>query len=118
MRRVLVRIVVFAALAIIGVSLVQAVVPDKICRLQQQTRIDPTTLAAANEGARTVYRFKNGQLFIGEPDAAEYLYGSVTEIEPGRFVSGHKTLLFTDATRLVAIHVHSSDIRASLFVCS
>jgi hypothetical protein len=57
-------------------------------------------------------------LFISEPDSAEYLYGKVIEIEPGRFVAGHKTLLFTDATRLVAVHVHGSDIRASLFVCS
>jgi hypothetical protein len=61
-------------------------------------------------------------LFITAPGEAEYLYNNVVEVEPGRFVSGHKTLLLTVRTadpgrKLLVLHVHELDIRVTRFFC-
>ena len=72
--------------------------------------------------ASDVYRIRGGHLFITTPGEAEYLYNNVVEVEPGRFVSGHKTLLLTARTadpgrKLLVLHVHELDIRVTRFFC-
>ena len=72
--------------------------PELECHADEQTRIDPITLDADHSDVSDVYRIRGGHLFITTPGEAEYLYNNVVEVEPGRFLSGHKTLLLTART--------------------
>ena len=96
--------------------------PELECHADEQTRIDPITLDADHSDVSDVYRIRGGHLFITTPGEAEYLYNSVVEVEPGRFVSGHKTLLLTARTadpgrKLLVLHVHELDIHVTRFFC-
>ena len=96
--------------------------PELECHADVQTRIDPITLDADHSDVSDIYLIRGGQLFITTPGEAEYLYNKVVEVEPGRFVSGHKTLLLTARTadpgrKLVVVHTHELDIRVTRFFC-
>jgi hypothetical protein len=96
--------------------------PELECHADEQTRIDPITLDADHSDVSDIYRIRGGHLFITTPGEAEYLYNKVVEVEPGRFVSGHKTLLLTARTadpgrRLVVVHTHELDIHVTRFFC-
>ena len=99
-----------------------AAMPELECHADEQTRIDPITLDSDHSDVSDVYRIRGGHLFITTPGEAEYLYNNVVEMEPGRFVSGHKTMLLTARTadpgrRLLVLHVHELDIRVTRFFC-
>jgi hypothetical protein len=104
------------------VPLGRAAMPELECHADEQTRIDPITLEADHSDVSDVYRIRGGHLFITTPGEAEYLYNNVVEMEPGRFVSGHKTLLLTARTadpgrKLLVLHVDELDIRVTRFFC-
>ena len=104
------------------VPLGHAAMPDLECYADEQARIDPITLDADHSDVSDVYRIKGGNLFITTPGQAEYIYNNVVEVEPGRFVSGHKTLLLTARTadlgrKLLVLHFHELDIRVMRFFC-
>jgi hypothetical protein len=104
------------------VPLGHAAMPELECHADEQTRIDPIALDADHSDVSDIYRIKGGNLFITTPGRAEYLYNNVVEVEPGRFVSGHKTLLLTARTadagrKLLEIHFHDLDIRVTRFFC-
>ena len=108
------------ALSVVPLS--HATMPELECHADEQTRIDPITLDADHSDVSDVYRIRGGHLFITVPGEAEYLYNNVVEVEPGRFVSGHKTLLLTARTadpgrKLLVLHVHELDIRVTRFFC-
>jgi len=118
-------------LALMGLSALtclgpaRASVPETVCRLQRQTTIDPTTLAATTSSPAETYRFANGKLYIATPDRAERFYSDVSELEFGkRYAAGHKILIFTGQTllprteRLLAFHSDRLDIRVSEFACA
>jgi hypothetical protein len=99
-----------------------AAVPDLECHADEQTSIDPVTLDADQSDVSDVYRIKGGNLFITTSGRAEYLYNEIVEMEPGRFVSGHKTLLLNARTadagrKLLVLHFHELDIRVTRFFC-
>jgi hypothetical protein len=105
-----------------GVPLGRAAMPELECHADEQTRIDPITLDADHGDVSDIYRIRGGHLFITPPGEAEYLYNTVVEVEPGRFVSGHKTLLLTARTadpgrKLVVLHAQELDIRVTRFFC-
>lgn len=101
-----------------------AVVPDMTCHTHLETQISPVTLDGTLSAPREVYRFRNGDLFISRPDRAEYRYGKVLEVEPGRFTSGHKTLILSfpppipGTERLLMVHSDVIDIRVTAFACT
>jgi hypothetical protein len=103
-------------------SLRHAAIPDLECHADEQTRIDSITLDADHSDVSDIYRIKGGNLFITTSGRAEYLYNEIVEVEPGRFVSGHKTLLLTARTadagrRMLVLHFHELDIRVTRFFC-
>ncbi len=101
-----------------------AAVPDMTCHAYLETQISPVTLDGTLNSPREVYRFRNGDLFISRPDRAEYRYNQVTEVEPGRYTSGHKTLILTfpppipGTERLLMVHSDVIDIRVTVFACT
>ena len=102
------------------VPLGHAAMPELECHADEQTRIDPITLDADHSDVSDIYRIRGGHLFITTPGEAEYLYDNVVEVEPGRFVSGRKTLLLTARTadpgrKLLVLHVHEVDISVTRF---
>ena len=104
------------------IPLGHAAMPELECHADEQTRIDPITLDADHSDVSDIYRIRGGHLFITTPGEAEYLYNNVVEVEPGRFVSGHKTLLLTARTadpgrKLLVLHFHELDIRVIRFFC-
>ena len=86
-----------------------ASVPNITCTEQQHRFINPLTLESTIHNWVTVYRFYNGDLFISSKDRAEYKYNKVDETEYLRYVSGHKTILFTTNKFTDAIIVHTAD---------
>ena len=123
MRRWTAVLIVSSFVATLSVApLGHAAMPELECHADEQTRIDPITLDADHSDVSDVYHIRGGHLFITTPGEAEYLYNNVVEVEPGRFVSGHKTLLLTARTadpgrRLVVLHFHELDIRVTRFFC-
>ena len=99
MRRGVVGLIISSFITTLsGVPLGHAAMPDLECHADEQARIDPITLDVDHSDVSDVYRLKGGNLFITTPGRAEYIYNKVVEVEPGRFVSGHKTLLLTART--------------------
>jgi hypothetical protein len=123
MRRRVIALIVSSSIATLSVvPLGHAAMPELECHADEQTRIDPITLDADHSDVNDVYRIRGGHLFITTPGEAEYRYNKVVEVEPGRFVSGHKTLLLTARTadpgrKLLVLHVHELDIRVTRFFC-
>ena len=107
---------------LIVVPLGHAAMPDLECHADEQARIDQITLDADHSDVSDVYRIKGGNLFITTSGRAEYLYNEIVEVEPGRFVSGHKTLLLTARTadagrKVLVLHFNELDIRVTRFFC-
>ena len=94
-------------LGLLGASLLGAAgpghasVPNTTCRLERQTRIDPTTLAGTVSNPAETYRFSNGKLYVSSPDRAEYIYNDVSEVEFGkRYIAGQPLLNEVSANSL------------------
>jgi hypothetical protein len=123
MSRGIAALIVSSFVATLGiVPLGHAAIPDLECHADEQTRIDSITLDADHGDVSDIYRIKGGNLFITTSGRAEYLYNEIVEVEPGRFVSGHKTLLLTARTadagrRMLVLHFHELDIRVTRFFC-
>ena len=123
MSRGIAALIVSSFVATLGmVPLGHAAIPDLECHADEQTRIDSITLDADHSDVSDIYRIKGGNLFITTSGRAEYLYTEIVEVEPGRFVSGHKTLLLTARTadagrRMLVLHFHELDIRVTRFFC-
>jgi hypothetical protein len=122
MSRGIAALIVSSFVATLGmVPLGHAAMPELECHADEQTRIDPITLDADHSDVSDIYRIKGGNLFITTPGRAEYLYNNVVEVEPGRFVSGHKTLLTARTAdpgrKLLVLHFHELDIRVTRFFC-
>lgn len=96
-----------------------AAVPDLVCQELRVIRVDPQSLGVREFESRTLYRFRSGNLYLSSPDRTEYLYNKVVEVEPMRYVSGHKTLQFESADFATAIFVHSyrDEVRVSRATC-
>jgi hypothetical protein len=97
-----------------------AALPDLVCQELRVIQVDPRSLRVQESESRTLYRFKSGNLYLSSPERAEYLYNKVIEVEPMRYVSGHKTLQFESADFRTAIFVHSyrDEIRVSRASCT
>ena len=123
MRRGAAALVVSSFIATLSVvPLGHAAMPELECHADEQTRIDPITLDADHSDVSDIYRIRGGHLYITAPGEAEHLYNNVVEVEPGRFVSGHKTMLLTPRTadpgrKLLVLHFHGLDIRVTRFFC-
>jgi hypothetical protein len=123
MSRGIAALIVSSFVATLGmVPLGHAAIPDLECHADEQTRIDSITLDADHSDVSDIYRIKGGNLFNTTSGRAEYLYNEIVEVEPGRFVSGHKTLLLTARTadagrRMLVLHFHELDIRVTRFFC-
>ncbi len=70
--------------------------------------------------AKSLYKFKNGELFLSSPEREEYLYGKVAEIEVGRYQSGYKTIVFPGKNFTVATvsHHDQTSVVISKLQCS
>ena len=107
----------------VAVGFARAAVPDMLCHLQRQTIVDPITLETAPSATREVYRFKDSELFISSAERPEYHYNKVLEVEPGKYVSGHKTLMLNSepyrsgTSRLLMFHSDAGDVRLAIYAC-
>jgi hypothetical protein len=123
MRRGVAALIVSSFITTLSVvPLGHAAMPELECHADEQARIDPITLDVDHGDVGDVYRIKGGNLFITTPGRDEYIYNNVVEVEPGRFVSGHKTLLLTARSadpgrKLLVLHFHELDIRVTRFFC-
>lgn len=97
-----------------------ATLPDLVCQELKVVHVDPRTLKSREYESRTLYRFKPGKLFLSNPERREYLYNAITEIEPFRFASGHKTIIFEDSKfeRVIFVHVYNDEVRVSRANCT
>lgn len=110
----------FLVLALWLQSASGAAVPDLVCQELRVIQVDPRSLTVMEFESSTLYRFRSGSLYLSSPDRTEYLYNKVTEVEPMRYVSGHKTLQFESADFRTAIFVHSylDEVRVSRAHCT
>jgi hypothetical protein len=96
--------------------------PDLICRGTQKVYIRHFDLTTSTFPTTDVYRFAAGKLYRSSSDREEYLYGAVNQVEPGRYVSGHKTIHFagygTDFRNAIAVHTNESDTEVLNLRCT
>ncbi len=83
--------------------------PDMLCQAREVLALNPKTFKTTQYESHEIYRFAKDKLFIQSPDREEYLYGKLTEIEPMRFIVGHKTIIFTSSEFTTATVIHSND---------
>ncbi len=97
-----------------------AELPDLVCQELKVVHVDPRTLRSTEYESRALYRIKSGKLFLSSPERSEYFYNAITEIEPSRFVSGHKTIIFEDSKfeRVIFAHVYNDEVRVSRAKCT
>ena len=95
--------------------------PDLVCREGRVRDVDPRTLQTKEYDSSTTYRFTNQKLYLKSSDRDEYLYGSVSEGEPGRYFVGHKTIYVStqgpSSLVLQLTHVYNDEVRVSLAQC-
>lgn len=96
--------------------------PDLICHLSDTVQINPRNNNVVRYESRDVYRIHSGQLYISSPDRTEYRYNTISKVEHGRFVSGHKTIQFdaykTSFNVVTFVHVNFDEVRLSRGTCS
>jgi hypothetical protein len=97
-----------------------AELPDLICQELKVMHVDPRNLHSKEYESQTLYRFKSSKLFLSSPERSEYLYNSIIEIEPSRFVSGHKTIIFEGSKfeQVIFVHTHDDEIEISRAKCT
>jgi hypothetical protein len=90
-----------------------------ICRATTATIVDGKTLQSANTEWTDSYRFSGGALFITRKGDREYLYGTLTEVEPRRFVVGYMTILIdnSDKGRMLIVHADTKHPKVIALRC-
>ena len=85
--------------------------PDLVCQtLEEVSVVHGGSLPSQHGNSEVVYRFSEGKLYLSSPGEDEYLYGDLTWVEPMRFTSGFKTILFRSEVFDTAIDVHTDNI--------
>jgi hypothetical protein len=117
MRNILVFLIAAMPLTTLAAS-----IPDVICREGNVRDIDPKTLKVREYESSTTYRFANRNLYVKSSDREEYLYGAVSETEPGRYTVGHKIIYISSQEsspiNLQLTHVYNDEVRVSLAKCA
>jgi hypothetical protein len=120
--RVVLGCIFTLSIGALPLSTLAAPIPDLICHEETVRFVDPRTLKVRDFESSTTYRFTKQKLYIKSSDRGEYLYGPVSEIEPGRYTVGHKTIYFStrESNRIVfqLTHVYNDEVRISLAKCT
>jgi len=99
-----------------------AQIPDLTCRESKFRFVDPKTLETRELPSSNSYRTKNGNLYVSSAERAEYLYNSIQETEPSRYVSGHKTIaVIQDQSgifKMQITHSYKDEVRISVAACT
>ena len=85
-------------------------VPDLVCRADSTSMTVHVSLRTVTHISTDMYRFRRSKLYLSSADREEYFYGDVAQVDPLRFTSGYKTILFSDSTFRRAIVVHVDDV--------
>lgn len=112
----------FAAAAITLPCIVNAApLPEMSCTEVRVVQVQPSSLRTEQYTSSTTYRFVSGKLFLRSGSDPEYAYNTVTEAEPGRYVSGHKIIYFRNAEsstpQIQVSHVYKDEVRVSVAEC-
>jgi hypothetical protein len=115
------RCILTILIASLPLATLAAPIPDLICHEGRVRHVDPRTLQTREYESATTYRFTNRNLYLKGSERGEYLYGSVSETEPGRYAVGHKTIYIAtqDSNSIIMqlTHVYADEVRASLAKC-
>ncbi len=110
------------SLSLISFTAVALPIPDIVCRETRLIFIAPKSLAVQEQESQTLYRFKSGSLYITPSDRGEYRYNKVVEVEPMRYVSGHKVIQFegggSNFQTAIFVHAYLDEVRVSRAACS
>ena len=116
------RTLIAFLVAITSVAAQATQIPNLICRESIVRFVDPKSLETKEFPSSTIYRTKDGNLYISSADRAEYLYNSIQESEPSRYVSGHKTIqLIRDQSGKInaqITHSYKDEVRVSVAICT
>lgn len=94
-------------------------IDNLVCKEEEVTIVLPQAMKIATYQSTSIYRFTVKGLSLSSSDRAEYFYNTVRYVEPGRFVSGHKTFLFKQGSfsKATAVHAHETEIKISKLSC-
>ena len=106
------RINVMLLLALVNIVIpVEAKMPDMVCNEVAKLYMSPSNFETVQSAGDTLFRVKDNKLFLSSPDRKEYFYNEVTEQEYGRFLSGHKTIIFgLDEKFHKGLVIHSNEV--------
>jgi hypothetical protein len=94
-------------------------VPDLACRGENEVAVGLRNLQVASHASSDLYRFAGGRLYLSSGTRDEYFYNEVREVEPFRYVAGHKTIMFDDPQfrMATAVHVDERETRVLRLRC-
>ncbi len=108
------------ALCTLTATVSGATLPNIVCQELRVVQVDPRSLRSNEYDSRSIYRFSAGDLYLSSPERVEYRYGSVVEVEPLRYVVGHKNIQFesSDFRTAILVHTYRDEVRVSRASCT
>ncbi len=100
---------------------VVAEIPDMACEETKKLYIATGSFSAQEFDGDTLFRFEKSKLYLSSPSKEEYLYNDVSEQEYGRWISGHKTIIFKSEGRFkngLIVHANETEVYISRIHCS
>jgi hypothetical protein len=103
-----------------GLSVITyAALPDLVCQTETGISVNNKDLTLLDASQDDLYRIEDSRLHISSPSREEYSYGKLLEIEPGRYLAAHKSIVF-DGNRYesaLAVHIGTVQTRISKLHC-
>ena len=113
------RAIMVALIICVSASAVAKPVPNLVCTESRIVNVDPRSLSTQERESLVSYRFTGGSLYLTPVGQKGYRYNTVTEVEAGRYTTGHKVVQFEDTGFAAAILVHAyrDEVRVSRLSC-
>jgi len=96
-------------------------VPNLVCTEARVVNVDPRSLKVQEYESETGFRFFEGSLYLRPSDRKEYLYNKVVEVEPKRYLVGHKIIQFegspSEFQTAIVVHAYRDEVRVSRLSC-
>ena len=94
--------------------------PDLVCKVSSGVRLAHGDFTPQPYLSQDIYAISRGKLYLWPKDRDEYFYGDIRQVEPQRYETGHKTIIFEGKgfTTAVTVHIGTVETRILKLRCS
>ena len=87
-----------------------------MCRGEDIVSVRHSDLKTDRFRSTNLYRFAAGKLYISSEGRNEYFYNDVRQLEAGRYISAHKTIVFEKLGSKTATVIHTDEIETRVLM--